>query len=171
MIEVIDDLFDYKFVWDTYQYFENYQHWEKLGDAFGSKVPSLGRVFDKDFGEFEPIANEYVKLLDRQDFKRCLYNAFTYQDCPKPHIDSHSPDGFTYMIYVNPDWDAGMGGETIFIEDGEIIKSVVPKFGRLCKFTSEIWHGARPPMMDAPTRYSLVFQTHPVEPETIADLL
>ena len=79
MIEVIDDLFDYKFVWDTYQYFENYQHWEKLGYAFGSKVPSLGRVFDKEFGEFAPIANKYVKILYRQHFKISIYNAFTYK--------------------------------------------------------------------------------------------
>ena len=46
----------------------------------------------------------------------------------------------------------------------------MPKFGRLVKFTSELWHGARPPMKDAPMRYSLVYQTHPPEPETMRDL-
>ncbi len=170
MIEVIDDQFEYMDVWNLYQYFENYDKWEKLGDAFGNKVPSLGRVFDKEYGEFEPIANEWLMRIGRPTVRRCLYNAFTYEDCPKPHTDSHSPHGITYMIYCNPDWHAGLSGETIFLEDGEIVKSVVPKFGRMVKFTSELWHGARPPLKDAPMRYSLVYQTHPPEPERLRDL-
>ena len=170
MIEYTDDLFEFSDVWELYQYFEAYTQWEKLGDAFGNKVPSLGRVFDLEYREFEPIAEKWLKLIGNPKVRRCLYNAFTYMDCPKPHTDSHSSQGITYMIYCNPDWHAGMGGETIFLEDGEIVKSIVPKFGRMVKFTSELWHGARPPLRDAPMRYRLVYQTHPVEPETMRDL-
>ena len=112
--------------------------------------------------------------MDRQDFKRVLYNAFQSSDCPKPHVDSQSEKGFTYMIYLNPDWDVSMGGETIFVDEptGEIIKSIVPKRGRLVKFTSVIPHSARPPLRDCMRkRYSMVFQTHPIGLETLGDLL
>ena len=124
--------------------------------------------------DYEDIAKEFMSYMDRQDFKRVLYNAFQSSDCPKPHVDSQSPKGFTYMIYLNPDWDVSMAGETIFVDEptGEIIKSVVPKRGRLVKFTSEIPHSARPPLRDAMRkRYSMVFQTHPIGLETLGDLL
>ena len=49
---------------------------------------------------------------------------------------------------------------------------MVPKRGRLVKFTSEIPHSARPPLRDAMRkRYSMVFQTHPIGLETLGDLL
>jgi len=65
---------------------------------------------------------------------------------------------------VNLDWTVDMGGETIFIDPktDDIIKSVLPRAGRLIKFKSTIPHLARPPVRDGfPRRYSIVFQSHP----------
>ena len=169
MIKYLDDLFPQELVLRTFTYFEKFEDWRDLHDDYDNTQPSQGRVFDDDF---EPIAKEYFQYLDRQDFKRCIYNKFQPGDCPKPHIDSHSPSGVTYMIYVNPDWDVTMGGETIFIDNGEIIGSVVPKFGRLLMFSGDILHSARPPLKQ--TRYSLVYQNKPTggaEALTLGELI
>jgi len=167
VIEVYDDSFDEVSLWRVFKHFESYDHWDYLPDVVG-QPGTKGKVFDD---VFEPIAYTMIQQLDTTDFRRCLYNAFTYEDCPKPHIDSRTSRGLTYMIYINPNWDAGMGGETVFLEDREIVKSVAPRFGRLVKFRSDIWHSARPPMKDAGTRYSLVFQTHPIGEPSMADIL
>lgn len=169
MIKVADDIFPQELILKTYEYFENFDDWRDLHDDYENDRPSKGRVFDN---EFEAIANEYLPHFDRQDFVRCIYNKFEQGDCPKPHIDSHSPNGVTYMVYVNPEWDVSMGGETIFIENGEIIGSVVPKFGRLLMFSGDILHSARPPLVG--TRYSLVYQNKPTKGdaiETLGDLI
>jgi hypothetical protein len=55
------------------------------------------------------------------------------------------------------DW----GGETIIIgEDGEIEKSIIPKFGRMLIFDSQLEHAARPlSRMCKDLRMVLVFKT------------
>tara|TARA_B100001250_G_scaffold128569_1_gene109462 strand:+ start:235 stop:756 length:522 start_codon:yes stop_codon:yes gene_type:complete len=173
MIEVIDDLFPPKLVSRGFYFLETYPNWDFLADSpESSEAYTLGKCFENN--DYDDIAKEFMSYMDRQDFKRVLYNAFQSSDCPKPHVDSQSEKGFTYMIYLNPDWDVSMGGETIFVDEptGEIIKSIVPKRGRLVKFTSVIPHSARPPLRDCMRkRYSMVFQTHPIGLETLGDLL
>jgi len=97
----------------------------------------------------------------------------TYGDSPRTHIDSQFDHGVTYLIYLNSYWDVNMGGETVFVsDDGEIIQSITPKPGRLIKFQSNILHLGRPPVRQAnANRYSMVFQTHPVEHMTLGDLI
>jgi Rps23 Pro-64 3,4-dihydroxylase Tpa1-like proline 4-hydroxylase len=165
MIKTADDIFPEELVLRTYEYFENFNEWVDLYDDYQNVQPSQGKVFDN---SFEPISNEYIQYLDRKDFKRCIYNKFEPGDWPKPHIDSFSPSGVTYMIYLNPDWDVSLGGETIFIDNGEIIGSVVPKFGRLLMFSGEILHAARPPFKGK--RYSLVFQSNPTSGNSLSTL-
>lgn len=172
MIEVIEDFFPRRLIKEAYYYLDSYNGWHHLADSpEDAHAYTLGRSFDPP--EFEPIAHKFLEILD-VPVKKCLYNCFRHSDCPKPHVDSQVPQGITYLIYVNPDWNIGMGGETIFINDetDTILKSVSPKEGRMIKFQSIIPHLGRPPVRDAhPRRYSLVFQTHPTDSFSLGDIL
>ena len=166
MIVVQDNLFPSELLDKTFNYFENYKDWEELPDSpQGEDLSTLGKPFEHDF---EPIAKEFLQYLDRQEFRRCIYNCFRPGDCPQPHVDSSDWNGFTYMIYLSPNWNVTLGGETIFIDGEEIFRTVVPLYGRLVKFKSEIPHAARPPLRGK--RYSLVFQTHPIGFETLGQI-
>ena len=66
------------------------------------------------------------------------------------------------MIYGNNNWDANWGSETVFFDkigsDAEIIKSILPKPGRLVLFDANIPHTGRVPSSMFPNyRYSLVY--------------
>ena len=169
MIKIYDYIFPDELIQKGCEYFKTYTEWHQLADAPGYDNATLGRTFNN---KFESIAYEFIDFLDHKDFKKCLYNCFSYSDSPRVHIDSHSDKGLTYLIYLNEYWDVNMGGETVFVsDDGEIIQSVTPKPGRLIKFQSNILHLGRPPVKHANTnRYSLVFQTHPIEDLRIGDL-
>lgn len=170
MIKIYDQLIPEDLVYKGYQHFKNYIYWDKLSDSPSTYVnASEGKIFNN---LFEDIAYEFIQYLDVKKFKKCLYNSFSYGDCPKPHIDSYSKTGLTYLIYMNPFWKIEWSGETVFIgDDNEIITSIMPKMGRVIKFNSNIIHCARPPVKDAiEKRYSLVFQTEPVEEYSIKDL-
>jgi len=170
MIKVYDSVFPDELIVEGYYHFENYKDWSYLADSPQYQNATLGKTFTE---EFEPIAYKFIEYLDRKEFGKCLYNCFSFGDSPRSHIDSHSKDGLTYLIYLNPYWDVNMGGETVFIsDDGEIIQSITPRPGRLIKFQSNILHLARPPVRQANVnRYSLVFQSHPIEHLTVGDLL
>lgn len=170
MIKIYDYLIPEELVIEGYHYFNTYSNWDYLADSpNNNKNASIGKVFRD---TFEPIAYKFLEHLDLKIFKKCLYNSFCYGDSPKPHIDSHSKTGLTYLIYLNPFWKIDWAGETIFIgDDDEIITSVAPKPGRVIKFQSNILHCARPPVKDSlQSRYSLVFQTEPVEEYSLKDL-
>ena len=170
MIKIYDYLFPDELIVEGFNYFKKYQDWDYLADSPTTNAnASIGKVFTNNF---EPIVYKFIDYLEDKVFGKCLYNCFNYGDSPKPHIDSHSKDGITYLIYLNPFWQIDWAGETIFIgDDNEIITSITPKPGRLIKFTSNILHCARPPVRDAiESRYSLVFQTKPVEDISVKDL-
>jgi len=169
MIKIYDYLIPDELVVEGYHYFKNYSNWDYIADSPSNNNSSIGKVF---LNDFEEIAYKFIDYLDETKFIKCIYNSFTYGDCPRPHIDSHSKDGLTYLIYLNPFWKMEWAGETIFIgDDDEIITSVIPKPGRVIKFDSTILHCARPPVRDSlECRYSLVFQTKPVEEYSLKDL-
>lgn len=74
-----------------------------------------------------------------------------HKDCS---FDEHE---YTAVLYLNPDWNADLYGETIFLdqrhpeheelEDSsfDFIAGVVPKYGRIVIFRNLILHSARPP--------------------------
>lgn len=74
---------------------------------------------------------------------RCYANCYTFATEGYPHVDSEHPDDITAIIYLNHHWDRRYGGETVFYSGDEIIKSVVPKFGRMIMFHSDLVHAAR----------------------------
>jgi len=163
MIEVIDNAVSQRLCQEAFYYLDIYTKWVHLADSPDTSSDyTLGNCFDMD--ELEPIAHKVWEAIGKPEAKKCLYNCFRHGDTPKPHVDSTKEEGISYLLFVNPNWSIEMGGETVFVdsETDDILKSVMPRPGRLIKFQSIIPHLARPPVRDGfPRRYSIVFQSHP----------
>ena len=103
-------------------------------------------------------------LNNNYECHRNMINAYKYSDVLSIHDDGPI-NGFkniTALIYGNSTWDANWGSETVFFDkkgsDAEIIKSILPKPGRLVLFDAGIPHTGRVPSSMFPNyRYSLVY--------------
>jgi hypothetical protein len=85
----------------------------------------------------EKYSLEDMKLL------RCYINAHTYGVEGYTHRDSSRDDEWTIVIYLIDDWKLDWAGETIVIEDNDIVKSVIPKRNRALIFPGNHFHAAR----------------------------
>jgi SM-20-related protein len=101
------------------------------------------------------IPKEFKALWDalNKDFyggqallTRCYSNRHTFGTEGYIHTDTHRQEDHTCVIYMNKDWSADWGGETVFytLDKAEIIRSIVPKFGRIAAFSGTIPHRASP---------------------------
>jgi Rps23 Pro-64 3,4-dihydroxylase Tpa1-like proline 4-hydroxylase len=122
---------------------------------------------DKDIDFFNEILDKILNLSilnNEYDCYRNIINAYKYSDVLSIHDDGVT-NGFkniTALIYGNNNWDANWGSETVFFDkigsDAEIIKSILPKPGRLVLFDANIPHTGRVPSSMFPNyRYSLVY--------------
>jgi Rps23 Pro-64 3,4-dihydroxylase Tpa1-like proline 4-hydroxylase len=170
MIEIYDNIIPYSLIEEAETYFLRYS-WDLLIDNIRDNTnASFGKVFESE--DFEPLALKFLNYIDGS-YKKCIYNFFRHGDSPKLHVDSNGDEGITILIYLNTHWDINWGGETIFANNGNIIRSINPVPGRIIKFQSNILHSARPPVSScpAPGRFSLVFQSHPYEIPSLKDIL
>jgi len=94
---------------------------------------------------------------------RAYANAHTYGVEGYIHVDSKFPDDQTCVIYIEKDWQPEWAGETMFFDDdGDCIKAVSPKFGRMTIFPGNIKHCGRGVSRVCPTiRRVLVFKAKP----------
>lgn len=76
---------------------------------------------------------------------RAYANAHTYGVEGYIHRDSKFSTDETCVIYYEPDWKPEYAGETIFLneEEDDIIKAVLPKYGRMTIFPGNIKHAGR----------------------------
>ena len=88
----------------------------------------------------------------------CYMNTMTYGDEGFTHIDGEVEDNIiTCIIYMNPEWHSQWGGETAFYGgeftddfgdswyyNHDIVKSVLPRYGRVILFEGHIPHSVRP---------------------------
>jgi SM-20-related protein len=102
---------------------------ERLPDAFAE----VWEIVNKEF--FGGVA----KLT------RCYSNRHTFGTEGYIHTDTERTQDQTCIIYLDEEWNADWGGETNFYNDEktEIIKSVLPVFGRTAVFPGNIPHCAR----------------------------
>lgn len=71
-------------------------------------------------------------------------NGYVYGTDGYPHRDSKHPDDRTIVVYGNPEWKPGWGGETVFFDKaGDVAKAVTPRWRRAVVFPSNILHAAR----------------------------
>ena len=99
-------------------------------------------------------------LFDRPELEllRIRLTATPYGADACSHVDSTAPDEVTILVSANMEWNLNWGGETVlFNEDGEVIRTVIPKPGRAFVFRSTAQHSARPLARSCPAlRYMLV---------------
>ena len=78
------------------------------------------------------------------DLLRCYVNGHTYGTDGYPHKDSTRTGELTTIVYMNTEWKKEWAGETVFFDEaGEIVKAVLPRYGRVVTFPSEMEHCAR----------------------------
>lgn len=97
---------------------------------------------------YQPVYQLWKLIQDRwlpeHKLVRCYVNAHTYGIEGYPHTDSRSPGHFTALIYLNKIWCPEWAGETVFFNHtGDIVQSVIPRYGRLVIFDGRIPHAAR----------------------------
>ena len=114
--------------------------------------------------DFTPVEKYFIKALskdfDTSKIGRCYYNCFRKYDDPGFHTD---PGGFTYMFYLNYEWDESWGGHTEFkSKETEVPYRIIPKPGRLVVFDARWTHRGTEPTSLMPDRVigrlSLAFQ-------------
>jgi SM-20-related protein len=76
---------------------------------------------------------------------RCYSNRHTFGTEGYIHTDTNRAQDQTCVVYLDEEWSADWGGETNFYNTNmtEIIKSVLPAFGRTAVFPGNIPHCAR----------------------------
>lgn len=123
------------------------------------------------------LAEPYVRVWDEVKDAlpigafpiRCYANCHTYGVEGYPHTDSLHDEETTTVIYLNREWKREWGGETAFYDGQENIKSVMPAFGRVVMFASNIVHCARSVSRICPVaRMTLIIKARHVQsPDTL----
>jgi len=136
---------------------------EKYQDRDLSLISLLNKTENHSF--LDDIQNDILNVIGTHYscFRRYI-NAFKFSDASLSHVDYCKPNTEckTAIIYCNGEWDVDWGGETVFLDSlnpsAEIIKSVIPKPGRMVVFESQTPHIARVPNLLYPKyRYTLVY--------------
>lgn len=106
-------------------------------DVSSMLPPELLVIWHKINTEF---FNEQAKLI------RCYANRHTFGTEGYIHTDTQRKEDQTCIVYMDEEWKADWGGETVFYnkEVTEIVKAVIPKFGQVVVFAGDIPHCAKP---------------------------
>ena len=128
-------------------------------------------TYDSNYKFYNLLAKrilQHSSINGKYECFRILLNAYKYSDVLSVHTDVHDnlAGCKTALIYGNEKWDINWGSETVFLSsmepDAEILKSVIPKPGRLVMFDADIPHTGRPPVSVFPNyRYSIAFNLRP----------
>lgn len=84
------------------------------------------------------------------------------QDAPIHRDNWGNEKGVTVLIFCNPFWATSWGGELVFYDDAkvDVIKSVLPKPGRVVIFDGSIPHAAKSPALSCDQlRMTIAFKT------------
>ncbi len=103
----------------------------------------------------------HAKLLEGHEPVRAYGNAHTFGTEGYCHKDSLRDDYFSTIYYAHPVWNSNWGGELIFYNsDGDVLKTVTAKPGRLVHFRGDITHRVAPLTRECnELRVSIVFKT------------
>jgi SM-20-related protein len=100
---------------------------------------------------------------------RCYANRHTFGTEGYIHTDTQRKEDQTCVVYMDKVWEADWGGETAFYDKNitEIVKSVIPKFGRAAVFAGDIPHCAKPISRICPkVRTTLMFKVT-IDPKAV----
>ena len=93
---------------------------------------------------------EVWKSINTEFFKgqailtRCYANRHTFGTEGYIHTDTERQEDHTVVVYMNSNWDTNWGGETVFYskDKSEVLKAVIPSYGRVVAFQGNINHKA-----------------------------
>lgn len=138
--------------------------WELVGWSGAPKEPY------RHWAAYPPMEGEVARIWDMLDYSfkedgfnlipgRIICNLFAHGDSSWLHKDCESDTAWTAIVYLNDFWDLNWGGETVLVENGEILKAFAPTPGKFILFKSNMVHGPRPVSREAPyPRLGLTFQ-------------
>lgn len=121
----------------------NFGHWNTdiTRTGVNNNIDATDRLPEVFLPIWAKIKAQYPKAV----LTRCYANQHTFGTEGYIHTDTNRKEDQTCIIYMNTEWDADWGGETAFFNNDktEILKSVLPKFGRFVVFPGSIQHCAR----------------------------
>ncbi len=152
-INVFDNYLDKENIDTNYFYFRDIAPWRFIGSA---KDETKWRKFNY-FLKFKNKIEKNLKnqtenilkdmhLFDLLQFERSYASANPYGTVHESHTDwEKHVNGITVMYYLNNFWNLKFAGETVFYdtENQDILKSIIPKPGRIIVFDGNIEHCAR----------------------------
>lgn len=133
----------FSYGWKSNINIESY-HWNiTFGGPKNYKDETAKSLTQEDLPEF--IWKIWTRINNQSNRKliRAYVNGYTYGTEGSIHIDSTITGNKTHMIYINTEWKPHWAGETIFLVNDEIFRSILPKPGRLVEFSGSIPHCAR----------------------------
>ena len=151
-IEVIDDYFDDYDIFKNYIYFRDHAPWTFTGAGkdkakwrnFKYKLNFKNKI-EKYLKKHSQKILKNLKIFNFLKLERVYASANPYGTIHEPHrdYDPNLKGGITIMYYLNNTWNLKYAGETVFFNNGEIIKSIIPRPGRVIIFDGSIEHCAR----------------------------
>jgi SM-20-related protein len=120
-------------------------HWNL--DITKTSANNSTDVVDRLPKQFKPVWD----IINKEFFggkamlTRCYSNRHTFGTEGYIHTDTTRAQDHTCVVYLDEEWDSDWGGETNFYtaDKTEIIKSVLPKYGRTAVFPGTVPHCAR----------------------------
>jgi hypothetical protein len=179
-VEMLDRVFEavgrfgWQYGWHSHREFE-YTHWhhEIVGGGRNNTADLEASLRQDSRRNHQEIAVVWQFLKDKlypnASLLRCYANQHTYGVEGYPHTDSERPGEITILVYMNKVWKPEWGGETVLFHDGEIVQSLLPKYGRVFLFNSDQLHCARSVSRVCPAgRVTLIFK---IKPSDISDTI
>ena len=119
-----------------------YGHWnlDLTGTAVTSSEDVAWKLSDE-IGSLWEMIN--AKVFDgKAVVTRCYANRHTFGTEGFIHTDTTREQDHTVVVYLNKDWDANWGGETVFYSEDRkaIVSAVLPAYGRIAVFPGKVPH-------------------------------
>tara|TARA_R100001480_G_scaffold83722_1_gene91886 strand:- start:551 stop:1426 length:876 start_codon:yes stop_codon:yes gene_type:complete len=156
MILIFDDYIDKQEIDTNYFYFRDLVSWKFIGSGkdnnkwrkFNYKLRFKNKIEKKLKKQTESILKD-MHIFDLLKPERTYASANPYGTVHESHVDYYddlnSKGGVTVMYYLNNFWNFNFAGETVFYDNNnqDILKSILPKPGRIIVFNGSIEHCAR----------------------------
>lgn len=157
MILTFDNHMDKQEIDTNYFYFRDSVSWNFIGSGtrninkwrkFNYILKFKNKIEKKLKSKTEDILKD-IQIFDLLELERVYASANPYGTVHESHLDYGedltSKGGITVMYYLNNFWNFNFAGETVFYDKNneDILKSIIPKPGRVVVFDGNIEHCAR----------------------------
>lgn len=156
MILIFDNYLDKQEIDTNYFYFRDLVSWNFMGSGrdinkwrkFNYKLNFKNKIEKKLKKQTESILKD-IHIFDLLKSERTYASANPYGTVHESHVDYfkdlNSKGGITVMYYLNNFWNFNFAGETVFYDKNneDVLKSIIPKPGRITIFDGSIEHCAR----------------------------